>query len=183
MTMKHSLLVWSLSALLFSVSFAGDNPKPQTFEEKVKAAEIKVLEKGAASDAQDELWKAIKIYWDAYDLGDFTSIYNMLLEECRKEMSLESFLKRNRFDVIGYQIDAAYFWGEECARVTYRMRMNSEGMEFSKLPLRQYWVLRDGKWQLFENPNKANPMFSKMKGGLKSPCPWPAKIDKDKKEK
>jgi len=180
--MKINLQFWGFAlAAGFCFAFAGDKSSPKTFEEKVKAAEIEVLEKGAASKAKKDLWVVIKAYWDAYEKGDFTSIYNMFLEEYRNEVSLESYLKRNRFDVTGYQIDTAYFWGDECARVVYRMQMNSEGMEFKKLPLRQYWVLRDGKWQLFEKPFKANPMFSRMKGSLKSPCPWPAKIGKDKK--
>lgn len=179
--MKPWILILSSVASL-CVSFAGDKPAPKSFEEKVKAAEIKVLEKGAASEAQENLWKAIKTYWGAYELGDFTSIYNMYLKEYRDEVDLENFLKRNRFDVNGFQIHTAYFWGDQCAKVTYRMQMNSEGMEFNKLPLRQYWVLRDGAWYLFENPYKTNVMFSKRMSDVKSPCPWPAKIGDGKKE-
>lgn len=153
-------------------SFASESA---SIEQKVKAAKIVVLEAGEAEKARESLWKAIESYWEFYDGANFDSIYAMYSDEYKKAVSLSSFLKRKRFLVTGYSINEVTFWGDQCAQVRYYFDANSEGMLLKKLALKHYWVYRDGVWQLFENPSKANAMFTEMRKDVEAPCVFPKK--------
>ena len=177
-SLKRAIPLFLLGAM---AAFTGETrqeaaeaePGPTQQEANTAEPEIMVLAEGLASQNKDSLLNQIEKYWLHYQTNDWSKLYRMYVDDFRNAMPLQEFEECNRAVVLDYKLKYIKFWGDKCAQVKTSLNMTSEVMPLKNLPLKQYWVLEEGTWKIFEDPYLSRLAPLRKQKPVEPPCTLP----------
>ena len=130
------------------------------------------------TDAEKEAHKVVMDYLSALSTENLEKSYGMMTDAYKKYVSLIDYIKKDRLSVEKISLEKLVMSGDECVVARgYLWGYQSKLGETIKVPIRETFFKKDGKWFAYKNPF-ANSMglshpFAKR---FKPPCDEPEEV-------